>query len=104
MSFKISVMQITNRYGNIDILRANLERQIFKDFELVIVDGLPEDREEKVKEYLKDFPVTYIRQSEKRPDAYSNLAHADNEGFRACQGELIVCLQDYIWIPPFSLH
>lgn len=99
----ISILNITARWGGLDVLRGNLERQVFKDFEVVIVDGLWKEREKEVKDYCKDFNLKYIRQSDKREGAYSNLAHADNEGFRACEGELIVCLQDYIWVPPYSL-
>lgn len=100
----ISIMNLTARFGGLDILRANLERQIFKDFEIVIVDTLWREREPQVKRYFKDFDLKYIRQSDKQEGAYSNLAHADNEGFRNCEGELIVCLQDFIWCPPFLLH
>lgn len=101
---KISILNITCRFGGLDILRASLERQTFKDFEVVIVDGKWRERESQVKKYFKDFNLKYIPQSEKREGAYSNLAHADNEGFRACEGDLIVCIQDFIWAPPFLVH
>ena len=101
---KISILNITARWGGMDVLRANLERQVFKDFEIVIVDALWCERESQVKRYFKDFNLIYIRQSDKKEGAYSNLAHADNEGFRNCKGELIVCLQDFIWMAPFGLH
>src|SRR3990167_10332547 len=97
---KISILNITARWGGMDVLRANLERQVFKDFEIVIVDALWCERESQVKRYFKDFNLIYIRQSDKKEGAYTNLAHADNEGFRNCRGELIVCLQDYQWILP----
>lgn len=104
MGNKISILNITNRYGGFDILKASLDRQAFTDFDLCIVDGLWKRREQDVRDYFKKYQLTYIRQSEKREGAYSNLAHADNEGFRACTGELIVCIQDYIWLAPFALH
>lgn len=100
---KITVLNITARYGGLDILKGDLDRQAFKDFELVIVDGLWKERENDVKKYFHDYPLTYVRQSSKREGAYSNLAHADNEGFKVCKGDLIVCLQDYIWISPIGL-
>lgn len=99
---KLSLMQITNRPGNIDILKGNLARQTFVDFEVVLVDGLWRHRQKEVMNYLQDYELKYVRQSDRRKNAYTNLAHADNEGFRVCDGELIVCLQDYIWIPPDS--
>ena len=97
-------MHLTNRYGGIDILWANMKRQTEQDFELVIVDALWKEREKEVKEYINDPRLKYIRQSDKKEGAHTNLAHADNEAFRACEGELIVCLQDYIWIPPNGLE
>lgn len=104
MGRSISVVNLTNRFGGMDILKASLQRQIFKDFEIIIVDGLWEHREPQVKKYFKEFDLKYLRQSKKREGAYSNLAHADNEGFGACNDELIVWVQDYIWLPPFALH
>lgn len=101
---KISVMNLTNRVGGIDILWANMKRQTMQDFELVLVDALWKDREKEVKEYINDPRLKYIRQNEKPEGAYTGLAHADNQGFRECSGELIVCLQDYQWIPPEGLE
>lgn len=99
----ISVLNLTNRPGGIDVLWANMKRQTFTEWELIIVDGRWREREKEVKNYINDPRLTYIRQSDKREGAYTNLAHADNEGFAACRGKLVVLLQDYIWIPPYSL-
>lgn len=101
---KISVLNLTNRPGGIDVLWANMRRQTFEDWELIIVDGRWRDREQEVKEYINDPRLKYARQSDKREGAHTNLAHADNEGFRLCDGELIVCLQDYQWAPPDALE
>ena len=49
----ISVLYISNRYGSMDILRANLRRQSYTDFELVFVDGLYHERKEELKEYFQ---------------------------------------------------
>lgn len=101
----ISVLYISNRYGGLDILRANLKRQTFKDFELVFVDGLYNERKNEVSEYFKDFKVTHIDQNVLPMEGFvSRLARADNLGFRNCKGELIVCLQDYIYIPSTGLE
>jgi glycosyltransferase involved in cell wall biosynthesis len=100
----ISVLNLTNRPGGIDILWANMLRQTIEDWQLVIVDGKWREREEDVKKYINDTRLKYVRQSDKREGAYTNLAHADNEGFKACDGDLIVLLQDYIWIPPDALE
>lgn len=97
-------MYLSNRYGGIDILWSSMKRQTIQDFELIIVDGLWKKREKEVKKYINDPRLKYIRQSDKREGAYTNLAHADNEGFRACKGDLIVCLQDFQWVPPDGLE
>jgi glycosyltransferase involved in cell wall biosynthesis len=97
-------MNLTNRPGGIDILWANMKRQTEQDFELVIVDALWQEREDEVKAYINDPRLVYVRQNPKPEGAHTGLAHADNQGFRACSGELIVCLQDYIWIPPQGLE
>lgn len=101
---KISVMNLTNRPGGIDILWANMRRQTEQDFELVLVDALWKEREEEVKAYINDPRLVYVRQNPKPEGAHTGLAHADNQGFSACSGELIVCLQDYIWIPHDALE
>jgi hypothetical protein len=101
----ISVLYISNRYGSLDILRGNLRRQSIRDFELVFVDGLYHERKEEVKEYFKDFKVKHIDQTVLSMEGYhSRLSRADNLGFKNCDGELIVCLQDYIWVGPYGLE
>lgn len=67
------------------------------------MDGLWREREKEVKEYINDPRLKYVRQDDKPDGAYTGLAHADNQGFSNCDGELIVCLQDYIWIGPDAL-
>ena len=101
---KISCMNLTNRHGGIDILWANMRRQTEQDFELVIVDALWKEREKEVTEYINDPRLKYVRQNDPVDGAHTNLAHADNQGFENCSGELIVCLQDYIWINPHALE
>ncbi len=97
-------MTLSNRWGGIDIMWANMKRQTEQDFELIFVDALWKEREKEVKEYINDPRLKYIRQNDKPEGAYTNLAHADNQGFKACEGDIIVCVQDYIWIPHDSLE
>ena len=101
---RVSVMALTNRWGGIDILWANMKRQTEQDFELVLVDGLWKEREKEVREYINDPRLVYVRQNDTPKGAYTGLAHADNQGFKACKADLIVCLQDYQWIRPDGLE
>ena len=96
----ISIIYISNRYGGLDILRGNLRRQSMQDYELVFVDGLYPERKDEVAEFFKGINVKHIDQTQLTMDGYlSRLARADNLAFKNCDGELIVCLQDYIFIP-----
>jgi hypothetical protein len=101
----ISIVYISNRYGGLDILKGNLQRQTIQDFELVFVDGLYNERKDLVKDYFKDFKIKHLNEDFDRTGNYlSSLARADNLAFKNCDGELIVCLQDYIYIPSTGLE
>jgi len=101
----ISIIYISNRYGGLDILKSNLQRQTVQDFELVFVDGLYNERKDLVKDYFKNFNIKHLNEDFDRTGNYlSSLARADNLAFKNCDGELIVCLQDYIYIPSTGLE
>lgn len=93
---KISILYVTNRLGGIDILKDNLDRQTFRDFEVVIVDDL--DRSDEIKAYMADYSPTVLKPRPRASGDVWNLNKAYNDGLRACKGELIVFLQDYIWV------
>lgn len=101
----ISVVYISNRYGGLDILRGNLRRQSIQDFELVFVDGLYHERKDQINEFFDGIKLKHIDQTQLPMDGYlSRLARADNLAFKNCDGDLIVCLQDYIYIPHDGLE
>lgn len=95
---RISVLYVTNRPGGFDVLKHDLRRQTFEDFEVVVVDDLADERGAAVREYLSTFDPTYVDPRDPRPSDVWNLNKAYNDGIRACEGELIVSLQDYLWI------
>lgn len=101
----ISVLYISNRYGGLDILKANLKRQTIQDFELVFVDGLYDKRKDEVKNYFDGFNLKHISDAHiSKEGFYSKLARCDNLGFKNCDGELIILLQDYIYIPSYGFE
>lgn len=101
----ISVLYISNRYGGLDILKANLARQSLQDFQLVFVDGLYHERRAEVRKFFNGYRIDHIDQTILPMEGYvSRLARADNLGFKNCEGDLIVCLQDYIYIPYDALE
>lgn len=102
----ISVLYVSNRYGGLDILKASLKRQSFKDFEIVFVDGLYDKRKDIVPEYFKDFKIKHIKELDLKPEEgyKAKLARCINQGFKNCEGELIVSIQDYIYVPFYGLQ
>lgn len=103
---KVSVVYISNRYGGLDILKSSLTRQTFQDFEIVFVDGLYDKRHNVVLDYFKDFNIKHIKDIDmKEHEGYkSKLARCHNQAYKACEGELIVLLQDYIYVPQSGLE
>lgn len=101
----ISVVYITNKYGGMDILKANLNRQTFYDYELIIIDALYDKRKDELAEYFKNHRLKHLPEPDfKRDEGYVHLlARCWNTAFKACEGELIVALQDFIYIPPEGL-
>lgn len=91
----ISVVCVTNRPGAVDILKENMDRQTFRDFEVIIAD----DSRGWEHEVLKHF-----KPREKAPGDAWNLNKAYNDALAIVDGELIVFLQDYIWIPANGLQ
>jgi len=100
----VSILTVTNRMGGIDILKNNLRRQTLSDFEVVLVDEHYDKRKDEVAKYLQGFHVKHIKpRPPAKGDAW-NLNKAYNDGFDACEGDIIVSLQDYIWMPPQGLE
>ena len=103
---KISVVYVTARRGGLDILRDNLKKQIFRNFELIVVDALAKERIGEATFFLGEIckPVHYFGEPPKEDGDVWALNKAYNEAFRHCSGELVVSIQDYIWIPADGLQ
>lgn len=95
----ISVLYNTIRPGGFDILKNTLDKQTERDFEVVIVDGWEGEREKEVLEYLKDYKVIYLKGLPKLTTNVWTLNKDYNLGLSYCTGELVIFIQDYLWIP-----
>lgn len=96
----ISVIFVTNRKGALEILHENLKRQTFKNFEVIIADDLHDERS-----YPEaDYTVKHFKPRLKKDGDAWNLNKAYNDCLVRVQGELIVFLQDFIWIPSNGLE
>jgi glycosyltransferase involved in cell wall biosynthesis len=102
---KISVVCVTNREGAVPFLVAQLQKQTFQDFEVIIADDLCENK--LIDETFFQIPTTpyqHFKPRQKNEGDAWNLNKAHNDCLEKVNGELIVFLQDFIWIPANGLQ
>ena len=99
----VSVVTVTNRPGSIDVTWGSLARQTLRDFEWILCDDLHDWRQAEVASYVDDPRLRHVPAPVKDGDLW-NLNKAHNEALRHCRGELVVFLQDYIWVPSDGLQ
>jgi len=87
---KISVLIPTNRPDSLALAQASLDRQSFKDFEILV--GSPQ--EPSFGRWVKD----------DFEGGYWSLNRVYNRLISESRGELLVSLQDFIWVPPDGLQ
>jgi len=101
---EFSIVYTTYRPGGLDILADSLKNQTMKDYELIIVDDHPVDRSKMVKDYLEKqgIPVAYMGPSKPKcfPEVAFNVFNAINTGLLLSTKEVVILLQDYIWLHP----
>jgi glycosyltransferase involved in cell wall biosynthesis len=98
----LSVIVPTMRLGGLDVLRHGLAGQTFRDFELVLSDGLYDWR--KVHERVHpEFPTQHVRPRGHRFPR-NEYCRVMNEALVAAGGEVALLLSDYTWLPPDALE
>ena len=92
----ISVVVPTTRVGGLDITFSSLELQTFKDFELIIVDGVYERRRDLITEQSKkySFTVKHVPQ----PSTATTFSRALNNGAANAEGHVMYIFPDYTWL------
>jgi hypothetical protein len=114
----LSVCVPTMRVGGLDILFHGLKGQTYKDFEVIVADGVRQ-----VKEPKSDGFGVSVDPSWKKAMAYANgtfpvlappvepnpfpvnsFCKYANTALDAAQGEVVVFLTDYTWLPPDCLE
>ncbi len=90
---KISVICVTNRKGAIAFLKKQLDKQTFKDFDVIVADDSGDE----------DFFEQFKPRQKNEGDVW-NLNKAYNDCLSKVTGELIVFLQDFIEIPANGLE
>lgn len=87
---KISVIGCTNRKGALKYYQEQLEKQTFKDFEFVCANDSGEKG-------------GFVPRGKNDGDVW-NINKAYNDCLNRASGELLVFLQDFIWIPANGLQ
>lgn len=104
LSAYVSVVLVTHRVGGLDIVFDSLSRQIFKDFELIISDGLYQYRKELVAEKIKDYSFR-VKHIEPFNNPFPNNAFCRyaNSGLAHADCKVVVFITDYTFLPSESL-
>lgn len=105
---KISISFATARYGWLENTFRCLGRQTLPcdEWELIMIDDLPEDRSEYVMELARKegINVKWMRSKLNHWKSNRLLGNARNTGFIHSDGELVVFLDDYTWVPKTFLE
>lgn len=100
---KVSIITPTIRSGFWDLMAQNIASQTYPNIEWIVVDDSIENRESLLKEVGKQYKldVQYVRgkkYSKGFPYIYG-LSSANNCGLEKAKGELLVFLQDFMFMP-----
>lgn len=102
---RVSVLTITWRLGGFDLLAWGLDAQVFRDFDLVVVDALHPWRAEAVDRWAvaRRFPVRHLGDGRAPSDSGHRESTAYNTGLDACGGEYVLFLNDWTVLGPEAL-
>lgn len=93
---------ITPTIRTVDLNASCLKKQVYRDFEWVVVSPYKAD---KLFEDISQVPfLTLISEPEKRKNDIWGFNKAMNKAILWARGDLIVSYQDLIWIPPDALE
>lgn len=97
----ISIVVPTMRVGGLDIITNGLDNQTFKDFELVVVDGIYDRRREIVKHESKSksYEIVHVEPID-NPFPNNAFCRYANTGLVHAKGEVVLFMTDYTWLPP----
>jgi glycosyltransferase involved in cell wall biosynthesis len=101
----ISIIMPTMRIGGLDIVFNGLSKQTFKDFELIVVDGIYNYRKDLVAEKIKEyqFPVKHVAPT-KNIFPVANFCNASNTGIINVASDLVLMITDYTYLPSDCLE
>jgi len=103
----VSVITPTRRYGPVyEILFNGLKNQTLREFEVLIVDDVPEDRSCQVCDFAEKYRLN-VKWMRGKPNYWKSnrlIANARNTALIYAESELVVFIDDYTWVPPRFLE
>jgi glycosyltransferase involved in cell wall biosynthesis len=103
--FFLSLIYLTYRPGGFDMLCNSLMNQTYSNYELIVVDDLPNRN---LTDYIEgcDIPLGYYGPSKSKcyPDTSYNQANATNTGILKSSGDITVIIEDYSWLRQKTLE
>jgi hypothetical protein len=98
---KVTIFTPTIRTGFFNIMAENISKQGYKNVEWLVVDDYKENRKEVLQKYGDKYgiKVKYIRGKLDRSKYIYALIQADNLAIFNATGDIIVWLQDFIFMP-----
>jgi FkbM family methyltransferase len=102
--FEISLVYLTYRPGGFDLLADGLKRQVYKNYELIVVDDYP-GRDASTYLHEQGLPLSYYTEGKKKcyKDTPFGQVNAMNTGLLHAAGELVIFMHDYQWLPSGAL-
>lgn len=97
----VTVFTPTIRKGWWNIMADNLSKQTYKNFEWIIVDDFPGERENLAIQYASKYKlnIKYLRGKKRNKQRTYKLINANNTALQESKGELLVFFQDFIIMP-----
>ena len=102
---KISIVLPTNRPNGPIYALHSLSKQTLPgdDWELIIIDDYPKERRDIIKKLASDLGIYNLKIMRSKPNYWRSnrlIGNARNTGCIYSEGELIVFLDDFCWVPP----
>lgn len=97
----ISIALPTMRVGGLDVVFNGLAHQSYKDFELIISDGIYDYRKDAIVQIAEsyNFPIKHIAPID-NPFPLNSFCRYANTALAHANGEVVLFITDYTWLQP----
>lgn len=98
----VSVILPTMKIGGLDVVCSGLQGQTFRDFELIICDGIHKYRNPLIQGHIKNynFPIKHIEPIGNYSFPLTNRSRYYNTALIYAEGEIVLFIDDFTWLPP----